>query len=615
MSVARSPEQKPRRTVFGVIVLFLAATGVIALQITLPWGSWWIYRNRDARVDASGQIGSDGALFWRRRFRFEEFLSPAGSAERRRWMAVSGTVCDNAVVLLLKLHDRSSESQTVPTEVLRIPLRGGKVTRSAASPETLFVLSDGRTLWQLPGSDRQPFLKPFVRNGVPTIIAETPNVAEWIVPEFYGYAEERWQPTGEFPLIPRHYLHSGLICFTTDERTNLLLDVFDQEIWYRNGIETATAFELQGFYERYQQRVHEYTAERLYATGWKFASIVPTPAAFHAGRHRFFFEGDVPASLQPVEIAARRNDKRGFLWYRHSIDHDREPQFIPAPNPWTAWEFTPTSTGSWDDVAFLISSMDGNTYLAGYNQVDGRAHVYRCENQQLNLVVQHSSPLIWLASLDASLLFALAVALPTALWGGFACRWQRRAGPRDFTTSLKTAVLASVGRRAAARLIDLSLAVPFLLLAFVCHPDIIGWWRRVATEDLRGLFGTFQWSSRAQFLPQFTAYSRSLFEDAVATPYVKSFLLLGVAIIVVQIVCQARTGQTLGKRLLGVRVLRTSLQPCGLARSVLREIWLAADSLLLLSWVPGVISILLTDRSQRIGDKMADTIVVRELPA
>jgi uncharacterized RDD family membrane protein YckC len=75
---------------------------------------------------------------------------------------------------------------------------------------------------------------------------------------------------------------------------------------------------------------------------------------------------------------------------------------------------------------------------------------------------------------------------------------------------------------------------------------------------------------------------------------------------------QAWSGRTLDKWLLGIRVVRTTLRPCGLARSILREFLLLADSTMYLSWVPGVISIVVTQRAQRIGDYLSDTIVIRD---
>jgi hypothetical protein len=76
---------------------------------------------------------------------------------------------------------------------------------------------------------------------------------------------------------------------------------------------------------------------------------------------------------------------------------------------------------------------------------------------------------------------------------------------------------------------------------------------------------------------------------------------------------QARWGLTPGKWLMGLRTVRTSLRPCGFARSLLRELFMAFDAPLLLTPFPGITSMLSTDCRQRLGDLAADTIVVQRI--
>lgn len=79
-------------------------------------------------------------------------------------------------------------------------------------------------------------------------------------------------------------------------------------------------------------------------------------------------------------------------------------------------------------------------------------------------------------------------------------------------------------------------------------------------------------------------------------------------------VMQGLWGVTPGKWLCGIRTLRTTLRPCGVLRAVTRELAVYIDSLLLITWAPGVISIALTRNWQRLGDLAAETIVVRFQP-
>jgi len=70
-------------------------------------------------------------------------------------------------------------------------------------------------------------------------------------------------------------------------------------------------------------------------------------------------------------------------------------------------------------------------------------------------------------------------------------------------------------------------------------------------------------------------------------------------------------GQSIGKRLLGLRVVKVAGHPIGFYDSVLRNLLRAAD-LLPLTYAVGALSVLFTRRFQRLGDLAAGTIVVHE---
>ncbi|MBC8115770.1 MAG: RDD family protein, partial [Candidatus Saccharimonas sp.] len=92
---------------------------------------------------------------------------------------------------------------------------------------------------------------------------------------------------------------------------------------------------------------------------------------------------------------------------------------------------------------------------------------------------------------------------------------------------------------------------------------------------------------------------------------VASILALWLAIVVFSLlVVQARWGLTPGKWLCGLRTLRTTLKPCGFARSLVRETVMCVDACNFLCWTPGILSIAFTDCRQRLGDLVADTLVV-----
>jgi uncharacterized RDD family membrane protein YckC len=70
-------------------------------------------------------------------------------------------------------------------------------------------------------------------------------------------------------------------------------------------------------------------------------------------------------------------------------------------------------------------------------------------------------------------------------------------------------------------------------------------------------------------------------------------------------------GRTPGKRWIGLRVLRDDGRPVDLLSSAIRNVVRLVDGLPL-SYFPAMVSILVTQRNQRLGDLAASTIVVRE---
>lgn len=69
-------------------------------------------------------------------------------------------------------------------------------------------------------------------------------------------------------------------------------------------------------------------------------------------------------------------------------------------------------------------------------------------------------------------------------------------------------------------------------------------------------------------------------------------------------------GQTPGKRILGLRVVRADGAPVGPVESVIRNVARVAEVPLL--YAPGVLCVALTRRHQRLGDLLAGTLVVKD---
>lgn len=72
-----------------------------------------------------------------------------------------------------------------------------------------------------------------------------------------------------------------------------------------------------------------------------------------------------------------------------------------------------------------------------------------------------------------------------------------------------------------------------------------------------------------------------------------------------------RNGQTPGKEILGIRVIRQEGVPVDFKAAAIRNIVYLFDGPLTL-WTVGMVSILVTKKNQRLGDIAAGTIVVRE---
>jgi uncharacterized RDD family membrane protein YckC len=156
----------------------------------------------------------------------------------------------------------------------------------------------------------------------------------------------------------------------------------------------------------------------------------------------------------------------------------------------------------------------------------------------------------------------------------------------------QTVELASIGERGCARLIDVALILLATLavaggLVFLLKLD----WRTAAEALSIKVF-----DHPALIMVQQIAFS------SLAT------LILGWLSLVVM---QGRFTLSPGKWICGLRVVRTTLRPCGFSRSLMRELLFFFDDLYLISWAPGILCIAFSECRQRLGDHMADTIVVR----
>lgn len=158
----------------------------------------------------------------------------------------------------------------------------------------------------------------------------------------------------------------------------------------------------------------------------------------------------------------------------------------------------------------------------------------------------------------------------------------------NYAFGQKTVTLASLAQRSLARMIDIGLITTSAL--------IVG---GILTRDL-------DWPTFREAINLNVAHpSIPIVQHAVEMTVIWIALT-----VVVFLVIQGTTGQTPGKWWCGIKTVRSTLRPCGIARSLAREIIFYADSCSLLCCVPGTLSIALTPLRQRLGDLVSDTIVV-----
>jgi uncharacterized RDD family membrane protein YckC len=89
----------------------------------------------------------------------------------------------------------------------------------------------------------------------------------------------------------------------------------------------------------------------------------------------------------------------------------------------------------------------------------------------------------------------------------------------------------------------------------------------------------------------------------------KVFLLLLTLGVAYYIVCEAATGATLGKRMVGIRVVDEDGDRVTLGAAVIRNLLRLVDALFF--YLVGFLFALTSSRGQRLGDRAAHTIVVR----
>ncbi|WP_029247918.1 RDD family protein [Schlesneria paludicola] len=223
--------------------------------------------------------------------------------------------------------------------------------------------------------------------------------------------------------------------------------------------------------------------------------------------------------------------------------------------------------------------------------------------------------------------FTMAWLLHVGLVVGGACLLETRNSGMGYQFGNQNVALASIARRGAALALDLVLFAAIIYFSAWC----VIWYRQPTFLELddatfagaihrmmdgglsRGWRGLLAMPALA-----LTPISILLFgfvepEQMIQVWHLLNGVLVDVSIVVIVLrhVVEGRTGTTPGKWLLGLRTVRSTLRPCGFARALVRNLMCWCDIPLFLSPWPAATSLLFSSTCQRLGDRLADTIVVQ----
>lgn len=309
--------------------------------------------------------------------------------------------------------------------------------------------------------------------------------------------------------------------------------------------------------------------------GWSLVREKPNTPPPKAYSHRNLF--GMLYDGQPAALIVEDHRDGNPIGHLYRFDGSTWTEFATQTFPFASTEFR------------VVSRRDGRRSYILATTTTGATHLFAVETTGIRATSGGSSlPNPVLNELPLYAIFPALTLFLGILFGlGTWCLMWWYTKP-DYGFGVQTVRLASLGRRGLARLIDLVL--------IVLTTAGLGWVMTIG----------FDWLTWIEALNLKVAHPTITMAGRVA-----AILAMWLAVLVMSLlVVQARWGVTPGKWLCGLRTLRTTLKPCGFARSLVREVMLSVDACHFLCWTPGIVCIALTACRQRLGDLVADTIVV-----
>lgn len=309
--------------------------------------------------------------------------------------------------------------------------------------------------------------------------------------------------------------------------------------------------------------------------GLLFASM--TSAKGHPSLVRHHFKGGAEVLTGDLSQSPREP----FLWV--AVDHPGNSTYVIHSGTWSA----------------TIRRIEGNSVQPPHLVVPGfqDGYIARWQRVVLRLLIVWSLPTLILTALQA---------------------WYARR-QRNFASAISkpSVVLASLWRRAIALGIDLT---SMTVVSWLIWRLYLWWfglvWNHSSEQELADSLSDVEWGIRSGNLIQCWHALRPSQIGWLTIPFDFGSTYFGFAVASVlpvflaKVYIEGRTGLTLGKWLLKIRTVRSTQRDCGFSRALVRNVAYFIDLPFLLTPLPALSSMLLSDCRQRIGDRIADTNVI-----
>ena len=199
--------------------------------------------------------------------------------------------------------------------------------------------------------------------------------------------------------------------------------------------------------------------------------------------------------------------------------------------------------------------------------------------------------------------------------------WLARDGSSEkFEFGVEQASLAPVWRRAVATTVDVVLMLIVLSLLWLLCCWVFGF----KHVPLHGVQLADNLLEVEMLLSDGPHYIKHISETLLGSPIGwlvhpfavgRDFPSLWVAALFVaggwKVLFEGRVGVTPGKWLLGIRTVSSTLRPCGISNAIVRSVFYCFDLPFLLTPLPAMVSLMLSEHRQTWGDRAAQTLVIR----